>query len=130
MPEHSVTAVPIVYEASWLKPVWGEQRRVAGLFVNVMGKGGFHILCDPRLYSLWSLRTKNGIKILIEFNPCWLAREFCHMLVELGEDFIIKFHDLLHGLLGDCESGFLQTCHYQEEPNTVTVKQKVADQNT
>lgn len=66
---------------------------------------------DGRLYSLWSLRTKNGIKVLVDFNPRRHVGEFCDVLVELGEYLIIELHDLLHSFLCDSERGFLQTCH-------------------
>lgn len=66
---------------------------------------------DGRLYSLWSLRTKNGIKVLVDFNPRRHVWEFCDVLVELGEYLIIELHDLLHSFLCDSERGFLQTCH-------------------
>ena len=63
------------------------------------------------LYSLWSPRTKNGIKVLVDFDSGGRAGELCHVLVELGEDFVVQPHDLLHGLLGDRERGLLQTGH-------------------
>lgn len=99
-----------------------------GLFVKAgMGTGTGDGDRDGRFYSLWSLRTKNGIKILMDFNPRWHARKFCNVLVELGEYFIIELHDLLHSLLCDCERGFLQTCHCARNTgrrNAVTLQQK------
>lgn len=108
MPERSVTAGPTVYGASWPRPVWGGQRRIAGLFRSSwLGGGG----SDQSIYSLWTLRTKNGIKVLIELDPGRLVRELCHVSVELGEDLVIKSHHLLHGLLSDGERGLLKPCY-------------------
>lgn len=60
-------------------------------------------------FLLGTLRTKNGIKVIIDFNSGGNPWEFCNTPVELGENFIVQFHDLLHCLLSDCYGGFLKT---------------------
>lgn len=64
-----------------------------------------------RVFSLGTLGAKNGIEILVDLDPGGHAREFGDTPVELGEDFIIQFHDFLHCLFSDCYGRFLQPCH-------------------
>lgn len=69
------------------------------------------------IFLLGTLRTKDGIKILIDLDPGGHAWEFSNASVELGEDFVIQLHHFLHGLLCNCYGGFLQTCHWSVREN-------------
>lgn len=51
---------------------------------------------------LGTLRTKDGVKILVDLDPGGHAWKFSNAFVELGEDFVIKLHHFLHSLLSNC----------------------------
>lgn len=77
--------------------------------MNEMYESG--IIRGFNIFLLWTLRTKYGVKILVNLDPGGHAWKFSNPSVELGEDFVIQLHHFLHCLLGNCYGGFLETCH-------------------
>lgn len=67
------------------------------------------------IFLLGTMRTKNGVKVLVDFDSSGNPREFSDTPVELWENFIVQFHDLLHCLLRDCYGGFLETSHWARD---------------
>lgn len=85
---------------------------IAGLFRSSWWWGGGS---DQSIYSLWTLRTKNGIKVLIELDAGGRVRERRRASVELGEDLVVQPHHLLHGLLCYGERGLLEPCYWAQQ---------------
>lgn len=75
--------------------------------LNCLGK----TLLKFSIFLLGTLRTKDGVKVLTDLNPCGHAWKFSNTSVKPGEDLIIQLHDFLHCLLCHRYGGFLETCN-------------------
>lgn len=117
----SWTDAPSAYAAPWPKLTW--KRRKTHVYSRSMTCRGYmqpytsDVTRNLNIFLLGTLRTKDGVKILIDLDPGGHAWKFSNAPVELGEDFVIQLHHLLHCLLSNCYGGFLQTCHWETKKN-------------